>query len=180
MKRYLLLILLCATPLCAQNPDAAKYSPRAVVLIDATPGVESVMPMVFIENGQSRIEYIPASKIKESIENGGKPIRLGDILALLGQQNQKIDQLQAENAKLWQAVTNGTPRTQTVFVQQAPPAPPPAPSQAEIAEREQEEANARRQQALQTWLTLQNANRTQTINLNYRNCTRFPALCVGR
>jgi len=173
-----LLMLVASTSSLAQNSDAAKYSPRAIVLIDAIPGVESVMPMVFTENGQTRIEYIPASQIKDSIDKrGGKPIRLGDVLALLVQQTQKINQLQAENAKLWQAVTNGTPRTQTVVVQ------PTGPSPEELAEQRREadmaDANARRQQMIQAWGIMQQ-NRSQTINLNYRNCSRYPALCVGR
>lgn len=134
------------------------------------------MPMVFTENGQQHLEFIAASKIKESMEKGGKPIRLGDVLAALNAATEKINQLQAENDKLWKLAMKDAPKSETVIVQQ----PASAPSQAEIAAQQQADANARRQQAIQTWMLLQNMNRPQTLNLNVTNCTRLPALCAGR
>lgn len=167
-------VLLLCLPLYAQNPDAVKYAPRAVLLLDATPGVESVMPMVFTENGQSHIEYIPASKIKESIDKGGKPIRLGDVVAALNEATQRINQLQAENDKLWKVAM----KSEAVIVQ------PSGPSQAEIAAQQQAQDQAfRRSLALQMLLGMRqtphpqpyqlpvpvnpNANRLQT------NCTTY-------
>lgn len=181
MKRYLALVLLAALPVSTQITDEAKYSPRAILLIDAAPGVESVMPLVFTENGQSHIEYVPASKIKVSIDKGGKPIRLGDVLSLLGQENEKISRLQAENDKLWQVVTKAAPSApQTVIVQQSAPAPL-QPSAVDTATRAQADADARRAQAVEMWMRLQSQSQphSQTTNVYYRDCTRFPALCVN-
>ena len=156
--RILAVLLLCI-PLCAQNPDAAKYAPRAVLLLDATPGVEAVMPMVFSENGQQHLEFIPASKIKESMDKGGKPIRMGDVTAALNEATQRINQLQAENDKLWKVAM----KSESIVIQ---PAPPPRPTQAEIAAQQQAEVNARRQRMLQTWMMLQGMNRpTQPYQL---------------
>lgn len=200
--KFLAIFLLLSTAACAQNSSDAfapierksatpsepaitqkpeDYAPRALLLIDARPGTEAVMPMIFTEGGKQQIEFIAGSKIKESMDKGGRPIRLGDVLVLLGQQTQKITQLQEENAKLWQAVTNGNPRTQTVVVQPVQTGPSPEELAEQRREADMEDANARRQQMIQAWRIMQrNTNQTQTINLNYRNCTRFPALCVGR
>lgn len=176
------LLSVCLLSLCAasfaQSPDAVKYAPRPILLLDASPGVEAVMPMVFTENGQQHLEFIPSSKIKESMDRGGKPIRLGDVLAALNEATQRINQLQAENDRLWKIAMKDAPKSETVIVQQ--PTPPSAPSQAEIAAQQQAQANARRQQALQMWMLLQNGNRPQTLNLNVTDCTRSPALCAGR
>jgi hypothetical protein len=150
-------------------------------LLDATPGIEAVMPMVFIENGQQHLEFIPASKIKESMGKGGKPIYFGEVLAALNEATTRINQLQAENDKLWKVAVKDAPKSEVVVVQ--PPAPA-GPSQAELAAAQANaEANARRQLAMQMLLGMSrqpasqpykipmpvnpNSNRLQT------NCTTY-------
>lgn len=64
--------------------------------------------------------------------------------------------------------------------------PQSAPSQAEVDAQLRQQAAAeqaaRRQQIIQAFMMMQNANRPQTMNLNVTvtNCSRFPALCAGR
>lgn len=118
----------------AQSPDAQKYAPRPILLLSGENNVEAVMPMVFTVDGQPHLEFVPGSKIKESMDRGGQPIRLGDVLSALGQATQTISQLQTENSrlqtendKLWKvAIKDVTP---TVVVQPQPSAPQPQPAQ---------------------------------------------------
>ncbi|HEY5329273.1 MAG TPA: hypothetical protein VIJ79_05255 [Acidobacteriaceae bacterium] len=177
--KALVLFLLCL-PLYAQSPDAVKYAPRAVLLLSGVKGEEGVMPMSFTENGQTRWEYVPASKIQESISKGGRPLHMGEVLAALNEATQRINQLQAENDKLWKVAM----KSDSVVVQSVTPS---GPSQAEIAAQqqaqEQAQANARRALALQMLLGMRqsqpqpyqlpmpvnpNANRLQTTCTTYR------------
>jgi len=171
------LFSLCVSAL-AQSPDSMKYAPYPILLLSGNNSVESVMPMVFTVDGQQHLEFVPSSKIKESMDKGGHPVTLADVLSALGAATEKVNELQAENDRLWKVAMKDAPRPETVIVQQ--PAPTSAPSQADLAAQQQAEANARRQQAIQTWLMLQNMNRQQNVNINVRNCTAYPALCVGR
>ena len=169
------LLCLCASSF-AQSPDAVKYAPRHVLLVDPQPGVEAVLPMVFTVDGKQRVEFVPVHQVKESLEKGGRPVTLADILSALGAATEKVNQLQLENDRLWKVAMKDAPKSETVIVQQ----PPPAPSQATIDAQRQAEVNAQRQRAIQTWLLLQGMNRSQTLNVNVTDCTRFPALCAGR
>jgi hypothetical protein len=171
------LLLLCCLPAYTQSPDAIKYAPRQLLLVDPTPGTEAVLPMLFITDGTQHLEFVPVHQVKESLDKGGRPVTLADILSVLGVATEKVNQLQAENDRLWKVAMKDAPKSETVIVQQPLQ---PVPSEAQIAAQRQAEANARRQQALQMWMTLQNPNRTQNLNVNVTNCARFPALCVGR
>ncbi|MHB1673001.1 MAG: hypothetical protein ACYCSP_02010 [Acidobacteriaceae bacterium] len=122
------------------SADAAKYAPRALLLLSGQSGVEAVMPMVFTINGQTHLEFVSGSKIKESIDNGGQPIRLGDVLSALGEATQTINKLQAENAalqaenaKLWKVAMKDAPQQQppTIVVQQPQQPIPQQPSRFE-------------------------------------------------
>jgi hypothetical protein len=119
-------VLLISTVAIAQSPDALKYAPRAILLLSGENGVDAVMPMLFITDGQQHLEFVLGSQIKESIEKGGQPIRLGDVLAALGQATETINRLQAENEKLWKVATKDAPAQQppTVIVQQPAPLQP--------------------------------------------------------
>lgn len=128
LGRILLCMFLLSSMAAAQSPDSLKFAPRAILLISGDKGVEGVMPMVFKTNGQMHLEYIPVSQIKESMDKGGQPIRLGDVLSALSQATETINQLQAENDKLWKVAMKDSPNQQppTVIVQQAAP-PQPSP-----------------------------------------------------
>lgn len=146
-----------------QSPDALKYAPRPILLLSGDNGVEAVMPMVFTVNGQQHLEFVPSSRIKDSMEKGGQPIRLGDVLAALVDATKTITQLQAENEKLWKVAMKDAPQQSpappTVIVQQQPQGPSP----------------------LEKYMLLRSMlPQTQNLNVTVRDCTRLPALCVGR
>lgn len=127
-SRVVLCVLLLSNMAVAQSPDAMKYAPRPILLLSGEANVEAVMPMVFTTNGQQHLEFVPASQIKESMDKGGQPIRLGDVLSALRDGTETINRLQAENEKLWKvAMKDATP---TVVVQPAAPQPEPAQNNA--------------------------------------------------
>lgn len=110
------------------NPSL-QYAPRAILLLSPEKDVEAVMPMLMTINGQQQIQYVPASKIGDFMQQGGLPIRLGDVLSALGEATQTISTLQADNAtlqtendKLWKVAMKDAPKPQpqTVVVQQQP------------------------------------------------------------
>jgi hypothetical protein len=123
--RILWCVLLFSNIAIAQSPDAVKYAPRPILLLSGENNVEAVMPMVFTTNGQQHLEFAPAPQIKESMEKGGQPIRLGDVLSALGEATEIINRLQAENEKLWKVAMKDAPKQEppTVVVQQPAPSP---------------------------------------------------------
>lgn len=179
--KVLALLLLCCLPAVAQNTDAAKYASRPLVLAGVG---DEIRPVVFTLDGQSHLEFVPDANVKAAILAGGKPVVFGDVLSLLNANIQAINKLQAENAqlksendKLWKVAMKDAPHPETVVIQQPVQS---GPSVEQIAAQEQADANMRRQQAIQNYMLMQNSNRQQNINVNVTNCTRFPALCVGR
>jgi len=137
LGRVLCLLVLSSAAI-AQSPEALKYAPRQMLLVDPTPGTEAVLPMVFITDGQQRLEFVPTSRVKDSMAKGGQPIRLGDLLSVLSGATDTINKLQAENArlqaendKLWKLAMKDAPKQEppTVIVQQ------PAPQQPSPLER---------------------------------------------
>jgi hypothetical protein len=124
--------------------------------------------MVFITDGKQHLEFVPISQIKENLEKGGQPIRLGDVLAALEDANRTINQLQAENEKLWKvAMKDAPPQPPTTVIVQQPVPQLEQPSQQSIA--------------LQKYMLLRSMlPQTQNVNVSFRNCTRYPALCAGR
>lgn len=168
--KFLALFLLFSTAAFAQSPDVAKYASRQILLVAPQPGTEGILPLLVSTDGQQRLEFVPTSQIKDFIAKGAQPIRLGDILSLLGASTETINKLQAENKKLqdendrlWKVAMKDAPRPETVIVQQ-PSAAQAVPSEYQSAAQYQAEANARRQQALQMWMTMQN-NRPQPYQL---------------
>ena len=104
------------------------------MLVNPEKGAEGVMPMVFATDGQRRLGFVPTSQIKDSMDKGGQPIRLGDVLSALSGATETINKLQAENVrlkaendKLWKVAMKDAPQPPppTVVVQQAPAQPSP-------------------------------------------------------
>jgi hypothetical protein len=163
MKILLLLCVFCAVSLSAQSPEVAKYATRSLMLVDAAPGTEAVIPMVRTAPGlPPELQFVPVSQLKEYMARGAQPLTLADVVAALNEASQKIAQLQAENDKLWKVAMKDSPKPPTVVVQQPPTQ---GPSEAQLAAQRQAEASARRQQVLQTLLMMQNANRVQPYRL---------------
>jgi hypothetical protein len=86
------------------------------------------MPMVMTINGQSQLQFVPASRIKEFMDHGAQPIHLGDVLSALGEATETINRLTAENERLWKVAMKDAPPQQptTVVVQQPAPQRPSA------------------------------------------------------
>lgn len=177
MKLAAITLLLCCLPACAQNPDTTKYAPRQLLLVDPTPGTEAVLPMLVTVDGAQRLEFVPVHQIKESIDKGGRPVTLADILSILGAATEKVSQLQAENDRLWKVAMKDAPKPETVIVQQPTQT---GPSPAEIASQQQVEANARRQQALQTWMMMQGRNQPYQLPMPVNpNANRLHTNCIA-
>ncbi len=130
-------ILCCALLLSgmaiAQSPDAVKYAPRPILLLSAENNVDAVMPMLITVDGVQQLQFVPSSRIKEFMDHGAQPIRLGDVLSALGEATETINKLQgennrlqAENEKLWKVAMKDSPNQQppTVVVQQPAPRRP--------------------------------------------------------
>jgi len=166
MKALALIACLLCASCVEQSPEAAKYADRPVMLVDHTPGTEGVVIWLFNEGGQEHLEFVPTSKTKEAADRGGKPITLGYVLSALGAATDKINQLQAENDRLWKLAMKDAPKPTTVVVQQ-PTAPQPDP-------------DAARRQAILMMMMQNRPAPSQNINVQYSNCTKYPALCAGR
>jgi|SRR6185437_6588462 len=173
---FLSLCLVCcgAIPAYAQSAEALTYAPRPVALV-GNEGTENVVLMRVVINGNPTLQFVPASKVAETLKNGGLPIRYGDVLSVLGQAAQSIQNLQAQNAalraeneRLWKLAMKDNPRqvqppAPTVIVQQ-PASPPPS--------------RLERYMLLRGLMSQPSQN--QNIHVTVSNCTRFPALCAGR
>jgi hypothetical protein len=122
--------------------------------------------VVLMHNPKNELEFVAVNGTKRAFDAGYVSVRaveLGELISALKEENAR---LATENAQL----RNERPK------QASTPAPLP-PTRFEI---EAEQKAARRKQLIQNWLTMQNMNRPQTLNLNVTDCTRTPALCVAR
>jgi hypothetical protein len=178
MKALLSLFLLGFAPLAfAQTQNTAQplqppsYANYSIMLVSPTSGA-----VVLMHNPKNELEFVPVNNTKDALSAGYVPVRaaeLGEFISALKEENSRLSAentlLQNQAAKQVSNVPTSLPPTQAELEAQR---------QAQIAA----EKAARRQQMIQTWLTLQNINRPQTQNLNVTvtDCTRSPALCVGR
>jgi hypothetical protein len=133
--------------------------------------------VVLMHTPKNSLEYVDVKQIQAALNSGYVPVRSAEIIDAINYLHAENDRLTAENARL-----KGSPATPAPVVIIAPQAQPDAPSQAQIEAEQRAEAAARRQQIIQSFMMMQNANRPQTQNLNVSvtDCTRYPALCVGR
>jgi hypothetical protein len=113
----------------AQSPEVLQYADRQLLLVNPQPGNEAVLPMVLVVDGTQKLEFVPVSRIKEFLDHGAQPVRLGDVRAALKQDSDTIAQLQAENERLWKVARKDAPQPQpqTVVVQ-APATSPARPT----------------------------------------------------
>jgi hypothetical protein len=162
-----------AQPPAAQAQQPPSYANYSIMLV-GPPGGSAV---VLMHNPKNELEFVEVHNTKQALSAGYVAVRaaeLGEFISALKETNAR---LAAENERFQQS-------EQARQVAAVPASP--TTSQAELAAqaRAQIEAQnaARRQQLIQTWMTLQNMNRPQTQNLNVTisDCTRLPALCAGK
>lgn len=166
--RHALAVLLLSVSLFAQTPDqpGVQYSAYTILLVNHGGG-EGMMVGV---DKQKQIVFVPISQISKAVsEQGVSPVSYGELLQLLHQLGEENQRLKAENDHLWKVAEGHpgatAPATTVVVQQQAPPRSDPD------AERRQ-----MRMMLLQSLL----APKSSTVNLNVRDCARFPALCVNQ
>lgn len=121
MKALVLFVsLLTCVAVTAQSPEASKYAQHQILLVNPASGTEAVLPMVITVDGAQQLQFVPVSRTKEFLDHGAKPIVLADLLLALSQATEKINQLQAENEKLWKVAMKDDQKPQTVAAQQQP------------------------------------------------------------
>lgn len=158
----------------AQTPQPPSYANYTIMLVNPVANAGAV---VLMHTPKNSLEYVDVKQIQAALNSGYVPVRSAEIIDAINYLHAENDRLTAENARL-----KGSPATPAPVVIIAPQAQPDAPSQAQIEAEQRAEAAARRQQIIQSFMMMQNANRPQTQNLNVSvtDCTRYPALCVGR
>ncbi len=154
----------------AQSPSYANFS---IMLVNPTAGGSAV---VLMHNPQNGLEFVPVNNTKTAMDGGYVAVRaaeLGDLISALKEENARLTaenaQLKSESVKQAGPVVSSDPSAADVLAQ----------ANARVAAADAQKV-ARRQQLLQNWMMLQGINRTQNLNVNVTDCTRYPALCVGR
>ncbi len=179
MKALVLILCLTAfaainaqTPAASMPASAPVYPNYSIMLINPAGG-----GVVLMHNPKNQMEYVDVAKTQDAFKAGYVPVRVAEIADVINYLKGENDRLTTENARLL-----GSPATPAPVIVIAPQAQPAAPSQAQIEAQQRAEAAARRQQIIQSFLMMQNANRpkTQNLNVNITDCTRYPALCAGR
>lgn len=161
--RYLMAVLVMTCWLPAQSADQPGTQYASYTLLLVPRHGEGVMIGI---DKQQKITFVPISSIAKSIDQEGvSPVSYGEVLQLVRQLADENQRLKAENDHLWKVAENRPGAPTTVVVQQAP-TPPPDPD----AERRQ-----MRMMLLRSLLTPRTS-----VNANVTDCTRYPALCVGR
>ena len=195
--RYLLAFLLIAMTAAAQNPCTSKRTESGDITIDCS-GAKSTTPrqspekavqpvaqpaidlaaytillvpqqgegyMVAIDKEQ-KLAFVPITSIKKAVEEeGALPVRYGDLVQLVRQLTDENQRLKTENEHLWRVAENHSNATPVIVQQQAPPPPDP---------------NATRRQMQLMLLRSLLTQQRSTVNVNVTDCSRTPALCVGR
>jgi hypothetical protein len=164
MKWFFVAVLLASSFVAAQTAEQPRIQYASYTLLLVPPSGEGFMVAI---DKQQKIVFIPISSIKKSIEEeGAAPVRYGDLLQLVRQLGEENQRLKTENDHLWKVAENRPGSAPTVVVQQTAP-PPPDP-------------DAERREMRQILLRSLLAPRSSTVNVNVTDCSRYPALCVGR
>lgn len=175
MRTLPLLLLVCALPALAQQPQptenstavsqvASDYRPYSILLVGPPPKGDGV---VMILTKDQRLVFTPTDKAKLAFDSGGVPIRYGDVLQLLQQLTDDNARLKAENERLWKIAENKSSSPSTVVVQ-TPSQPQP-----------DQNAEARRQMQMMLLRSLMTPRPSNTVNVNVTDCSKYPALCVA-
>jgi len=170
MKAVILFACLCTTALAQTDPaqpsQPPSYANFSIMLVNPALGGGAV---VLMHNPKNELEFVETNNTQKAMSAGYVPVRaaeLGEFISALKEDNAR---LAAENTRL----QNEPPKQVSSASSQAELDAQP---RAQVAA----EKSAKRQQMIQTWLMLQGMNRTQNLDVNVRDCTHFPASCIGR
>jgi hypothetical protein len=167
VMRTLVATVFLSVTLWAQSAPqpGAQYSNYSLILVPQQ-GVGFMLGM----DKQQQIVFIPIPSVKKAMdEDGVSPIRYGDLLQLVRQLGEENQRLKGENEHLWKVAEGHGSPTSILVQQQQSASPAPDPD----ADR-----RATRMVILQSLLAPRPT--PQTINLHVMDCTRYPALCVGK
>jgi hypothetical protein len=164
--RYLLAVLLMSLCLSAQSSDplGTQYASYTLLLVPQQKGAEGYLIAI---DKEQKLTFVPISSISKEVSEGrALPVRYGDLLQLVRQLNDENQRLKAENEHLWKVAEGHPSSAPPVIVQQQ--APPP------------DDGSAERREVRMMLLRSLLAPPRSTVNVNVTDCSRFPALCVGR
>jgi hypothetical protein len=142
-----------ATP--AQTPQPPSYANYSIMLMSPVSGAGAV---VLMHNAKNGLEFVDATKIQAALTSGYVPVRAAEITESIGYLRAEIERLTAENARL----QGQQPR------QASAPGPSLLSPEEQDARRRAQAASeqvTRRQQLIQAFLMMQNANRPQPYQL---------------
>lgn len=138
----------------SQTPPAQSESPYAnySIMLVPTPAGEAVVMMY---NPQGQLEFVPVNSTKKAFEGGYVPVRAAEISKLIESLNAENKRLEGENAALRSSAAQ-QPSESTIHVITDPGQEQTALQREAMARAELQQ---RRQQLLQMWLGMQNANK---------------------
>ena len=145
--------------------EMQKYAPYNIALLPNAPGAEVVIPFMTTEN---KLSFVALSRVQQASKENrllGRLVSYGELIALIGELQIEVNRLGQENEKLWAVVTKSLP-PQTIVVQTQP---------ATIQPLQQNTALMKYMLIRQLFPSL---TPLPTINVNFRDCTKYPALCV--
>lgn len=169
MKKLVLVLLVVA--MCnAQSPapasNVSQFANHHVILVPSSaPGAEEAQWIALGPDGS--LSIFPASKVVEKMNVGYRPYTFGEMIEAIGtlaQQNAAL----AERIKYLEQHQSQT-QEQRVTVSVDP--------QTLQAQEEMQRRAQQRQAALMLLMGMRTPP-PQTINLNYSNCNKNPALCI--
>ena len=120
-----------------------------------------------ILTNDQRLVFTPTDQAKFAFDNGGVPIRYGDVLQLLQQLTDENARLKSENERLWKIAENKSSALSTVVVQ-TPSQPQPDPN-----------AEARRQMQLMLMKSLLTSHPIPQVQ-TFQPLPRTQTNCVTR
>ena len=154
------------TPLI--NPPLTAPPSTANDSVMLVPPQRGGVALVLFHDPSGGLQLVPISEVKEKFMEGYVPVRAAEIGEIIRSLNEENSRLKEENAKLLRRQMPNIVVT---------PSQAPAPTVAPTPTSSQQDL---RRQMLMQWFMLQERNRPRTYNLNVRDCTKYPALCVGQ
>jgi hypothetical protein len=119
----------------------------------------------FMMNPTGHAEVIPIDLTQKALANGYVGITVGSVLTAFQEVQKQKAAIESDYNLLVQRYNR------LAAINAAPPVVYSAPPQPTVQDQ--------RRDAIRMFLQMQNSNRPQNFNVNVRDCSRFPALCVN-